>query len=57
MDYRVDFEYTVPEYGEMFIEASSEAEAQTILETRFKEDEFFEGAKGLTINKVTAFVE
>ena len=55
MDYRVDFEYTVPEYGEMFIEAPTQEEARSILETRFKEDEFFKGAKGLVINKVTKF--
>jgi len=55
MDYRVDFEYSVPEYGEMFIEADSEQEAKDILTTRFKEDDFFEGATNLNITKVTKF--
>ena len=55
MDYRVDFEYTVPEFGEMFIEANSEDEAKTILTTRFKEDDFFEGATNLNITKVSKF--
>ena len=52
MDYRVDFEYVVPEYGEMYITADSEEKAKLELERRFEEDDFFSDAEELEITKV-----
>ena len=54
MEYRVGFEYVIPEYGEMFIDASSEDDAKKRMSEIFEEDEFFEDAEELKITEVKA---